>query len=317
VRSAPGAAHEWRLVRLRGDVAEVHRNGDRWTAELVVAGVRVPISGLAGAGIPSTALTAGRTATIVGIVRRPYPSATDRRFAVVPRSGADLTVGPAADPSVRGSAAPAIGAASASSVPTSVTSPGGTVDLVDLPQHIGATVRVGGLVQAVDPAGFRLDDGTAVVAVRLQDAAADLAGSLVVGDALSATGRVERDGITGETVLTVVDPALLLLVGDLGEDVLGSSSADDAGDSPMPSGDPALGAGGLRMASLTDASLPTASALGLVLVTIASIAVTILRRRRSRRRFAERIAARLATVTVGAGSFPERLRDGPAERPAA
>ena len=38
LRVAPSAAHEWRLVRVRGDVVEVHRSGDRWQAELLVGG---------------------------------------------------------------------------------------------------------------------------------------------------------------------------------------------------------------------------------------------------------------------------------------
>ncbi len=48
-------------------------------------------------GSRSSALKEGRTATIVGIVRRPYPSASDRRFAIVPRSARDLTIGGTAD----------------------------------------------------------------------------------------------------------------------------------------------------------------------------------------------------------------------------
>ena len=47
---------------------------------------RVVVTGLAGARIPATALVEGRTATVVGIVRRPYPGATDRRWSIVPRS---------------------------------------------------------------------------------------------------------------------------------------------------------------------------------------------------------------------------------------
>ncbi len=92
---APGQAHEWQLVRVSGSIVDVARLGDKWRAELLMNGVRVAIVGQAGSGIPSTALIEGRRATIVGIVRRPYPSATDRRFAVVPRTGADVSVGPA------------------------------------------------------------------------------------------------------------------------------------------------------------------------------------------------------------------------------
>ena len=85
IKSAPTAAVEWRLVKVGGSIAEVHRNGDRWTADLQVGRARVLISGLAGSGIASTDLVEGRSASITGIVKRPYPTATDRRFAIVPR----------------------------------------------------------------------------------------------------------------------------------------------------------------------------------------------------------------------------------------
>ena len=47
--------------------------------------LRIAIAGLAGSGIPSTALIEGRQATVTGIVKRAYPTATDQRFSVVPR----------------------------------------------------------------------------------------------------------------------------------------------------------------------------------------------------------------------------------------
>ena len=85
LKSAPTAAVEWRLVRVAGTIVDVHSSGDRWTAELQIHGGRVPIAGLAGSGIASTDLAVGRAATVTGIVKRPYPTATDRRFAIVPR----------------------------------------------------------------------------------------------------------------------------------------------------------------------------------------------------------------------------------------
>jgi hypothetical protein len=71
---ALGTAHEWRLVRIAGRVATVRRLGSRWIAEILVGRTRVPVIGLAGAGIPSTTLREGRSATVVGIARRPYPA---------------------------------------------------------------------------------------------------------------------------------------------------------------------------------------------------------------------------------------------------
>ena len=70
----PAERDEWQLVRIAGTVEKVERLGDRWRAEIVLAsGARAPISGQAGAGIPSTAIVVGRTVTVIGIVRRPYP----------------------------------------------------------------------------------------------------------------------------------------------------------------------------------------------------------------------------------------------------
>ncbi len=311
LRVAPGAAHEWRLVRVRGDVLEVHKSGNRWTAELLIGGARIPIAGLAGAGIPVAALTEGRTATIVGIVRRPYPSATDRRFAIVPRSPRDLTIGgPAGDPaSASGSGG------SGSTGPGASASPGegggageGTappdLDLANLAAHVGQMVRVGGLVQALEGDGFRLDDGTAVVPIRLRAEATDLAGSIVVGDALNATGRVERDPADGTVFVAVDDPQGIALVGGLGpEDPGSSATAAESGDPSAPAGGDAtavLGGGAPPLtAGLTGFGAPEIGAVGLILLGLASLAVTLLRRQRMRRRLAARIADRLASLAGG------------------
>ena len=109
LQSAPTAAVEWRLVRVAGTIVEVHKSGDRWTADLQIHGGRVPIAGLAGSGIASTDLAVGRAATVTGIVKRPYPTATDRRFAIVPRQRADIVLGKAA-PAAGASSSPGAGA---------------------------------------------------------------------------------------------------------------------------------------------------------------------------------------------------------------
>jgi hypothetical protein len=309
LRVGPGAAHEWRLVRVRGDVVDVHRSGDRWTADLLVGGARVPIAGLAGASIPSAALIEGRTATVVGIVRRPYPSATDRRFAIVPRSPADVTIGGPAEPGSGGTVGTGpgpSGSPGSGSDPTVMRAP--DLDLVDLAAHAGQTVRVGGLVHAVDASGFSLDDGTAVASVRLAGAAADLAGSIVVGDALSATGRVELDGTNHSAYLAVDDPAGIALVGGLGPDDPPASTRPD----PAAAGSPTLvgegttdpGAGSAVAAGLAGLAVPELGAMGLILIAVTSLAVTLLRRQRMRRRLAARIAGRLATYVGGAGASP-------------
>ena len=93
---APGAATEWRLVRVRGTLVDVHRSGDRWQAELQVGKIRIPLVGLPGSGIAAAAVVEGRSATVTGIVKRPFPTATDRRYAILPRSAADFVLGTAA-----------------------------------------------------------------------------------------------------------------------------------------------------------------------------------------------------------------------------
>jgi hypothetical protein len=304
LRTAPGAAHEWRLVKVRGDVVEVHRSGDRWTADLLVGGVRVAISGLAGSKIPSTALTTGRTASIVGIVRRPHPSATDRRFAVVPRSASDLVIGGAADGGSSGStgsggsgtdAGAGVAGLGAGASPSSAGAP--NVDLADLARHGGATVRVGGLVRSVGAAGFELDDGTAVASVRLSGDAADVAGSIQIGDALSAVGRIDIDSASKRATVVVTDPAAVTLVGDLGGDDPSVGPSGDVAGSTAPGAATAGSAAPHALsAGLTTDVVPELGAVGFVLVSLASLAVTLLRRQRTRRRFAARIAERLSAL---------------------
>ena len=99
VRSAPiSEALEWRLVTVSGEITALSRDGDSWRAELSLDGGSLPVSGLARSGIPATALEEGRTATITGIVKRAYPTASDQRFSVVPRSPNDITLGAAVSP---------------------------------------------------------------------------------------------------------------------------------------------------------------------------------------------------------------------------
>jgi hypothetical protein len=318
LRIAPSAAHEWRLVHVRGDVVDVHRSGDRWQAELLVGGTRVPILGLAGASIPSSAIVEGRTATVVGIVRRPYPSASDRRFAVVPRSARDVTLGGPADD--RGSATasgssngPKTVASTAAAAAAAAGTGGGPaatdIDLVAIDEHVGQTVRVGGLVAALTSDGFRLDDGTAVAAVVLRGPALPALADIGPDDALSAIGRVERSGPPGsEARIVVDDPAGIARVGDPVVET-GSSfptsgalasieplAASDAAGTPSDAGVP-------LSATVSDPIAPELGIAGIVLAGLASITVTLVRRQRSRRRLGDRISARLDAL-VGATTGP-------------
>lgn len=318
LRVAPGAATEWRLVRVRGTVAELHRSGDRWTAELVTGSVRIPLVGLPGSGIAASAMIEGRSATVTGIVKRPYPTATDQRFAVVPRTRADLDLGLAA--SATGSAAPAgaAGVASGGGGPASATGaaadrarPGNDIPLARLAERIGTTVRVGGLVTGLGPDGVRLDDGTAVARIVLEGAAADLVALLQPGDALNASGTPE---VRDDVVLVVTDPAGVVLLGDLGQDVAAEPPADalailgglDGEDGPR------VGPGAAVSASLAAGrgADPVSLALATVLLTAAiGAGVAASRVSRTRRLARARIQARLDAIAA--------TPPGPAGPPAA
>jgi hypothetical protein len=288
---APTAAHEWRLVRIRGVVADVKKLGDRWRAELSVGGDTVVVSGLAGAKIPVTTFASGRTATVVGIVRRPYPGATDRRWSIVPRSAADVTVTAGAG---------ANGAAAGGANASRSTEPGATalehapdVDLIALADHVGETVRVGGLVTELVDGGFGLDDGTAVGRVVLSGGAAEYLPLLEPGDAVNATGIVRIGGNGAE--LVVDDPAGLVRVGDPTDETEASTppvgEAADLSESGDPGTSPRLAGGFLGVSDPGSLGV-----VGALLAAAASVAVTALRRHRARRLTTARIAARLARV---------------------
>jgi hypothetical protein len=297
---APGPADEWWLVRVSGTVGSVRRLGDRWRAELRVGKARVVILGLAGAAIPATALIEGRRATVVGIVRRPYPSASDRRFAVVPRGPADLAIGP---PSDDGQA------------PTGGTEPHRQAasdpldaDLDGLGERTGATVRVGGLVVELLADGFVLDDGTAHGRVVLAGAAGAYLPLVEPGDALNAVGRIEGRGEAARVV--VRDPAAIVRAGDLGDpDEMGDPGDPDDPGAPLavdvgadrlsPGDDLAADAPDTmaRTAGLAPGGFvePTLAGLGsLAAVSAVSLAIALARRRRLERMVARRVATRIA-----------------------
>ncbi|HEY8799857.1 MAG TPA: hypothetical protein VIM20_04605, partial [Candidatus Limnocylindrales bacterium] len=302
-------------VLVRGDVVDIHKLGDRWRGELLVGGQRIPVSGLAGARIPSTTLVEGRTATIVGIVRRPYPSATDRRFAIVPRSPADIKLGGAADGDGSKPATGASGAGAGSAGggtgpgggpgPDAGTTGSGTgpsptdIDIAEIRDHVGALVRVGGLVADLRSDGFGLDDGTAMGRIVLSGPALEQLPLIETGDALNAIGSVEAapsstDG-TG-FVVAVTDPAGIIRVGDpVGE----TPSAAPSGGLPGASGVPGVDEAVTHRASgLLDASLPDIGIAGVLLAALASLAVTLLRRHRMRRQLAARVARRLSALVA-------------------
>jgi hypothetical protein len=298
--SALGQADEWRLVRISGTITKVERFGDRWRAEVVLAGSKeahVPILGQAGAGIPSTRLVEGGSVTIIGIVKRPYPTATDRRFAVLPRSGADLTTsvptgsggsGSGGSNASNGSGGGGTGAPDATAGVVDVTP---DTDLATLADHLGAQVRVGGLVAAVAADGVDLDDGSATARLVFRGDAVELLPYLRAGDAIAATGRVEQ--LDGAIAVIVDGAAGVVRVGDLGQAVpVIVAGASPIGESAQPS-DPRL----TRAGGLVDGP-ETWSIAAMGGLSLLSLVVTLIRRRRAQRRLRAVIVARLATLKL-------------------
>ncbi|MEO6351025.1 MAG: OB-fold nucleic acid binding domain-containing protein, partial [Candidatus Limnocylindrales bacterium] len=233
VSSAPfAAALEWRLVTVSGRVESVHRDGDSWRADLAVSGGSIPVMGLSRSSIPVEALVEGRNATVIGVVKRAYPTATDQRLALVPREPGDIKLGSAADATTgpdatdRSRPTPTTDARATrrpgdpTSTPTTPTASGNTapgasarvtattLPLSDLPASQGERVTVGGTVVAID--GFRLtvDDGSGTAVIRLVGDAASGAGTFGVGDLVNATGLVQRNA-AGGIEIAVDDPAAI------------------------------------------------------------------------------------------------------------
>jgi hypothetical protein len=164
------------------------------------------------------------------------------------------------------------------------------VDLAEIERHVGETVRVGGLIVDLRADGVTVDDGTAVAAIVLVDAAAEYLPLLEPGDAINATGRIER---RGEALAVVVrDPAGLARVGDP-VDIPDQTPAG----APVRSGPPApalVAAGDPFGFGLDGPS--TAGLLTIVLLSAMSAAVTILRRRQVRRLLLATVATRLQGI---------------------
>jgi hypothetical protein len=179
------------------------------------------------------------------------------------------------------------------------------VDLADLASFDGVLVRVGGLVVALTADGFTLDDGTATGRIVLTGSALDSLTLIEPDDALNAIGRVEArpDG----PVVVVDSPGGLIVAGDPVAAASGSVTGETVAAAPIQSQSPGP-AGSSRFAGLTGAPWPTdagVAGLGsLVLVSVLSLAVTLLRRQRSQRRLAARVAVRLATLTGSSGPPP-------------
>ncbi len=274
---APGTGAEWELVRVAGTVIDVKRSGQAWRAELRLAdGTTVPIVGLARAGIAVDRIREGQAGSIVGIVRRAYPSAKDRRFAVLPRSRADLDLGAAASKPAQAAGAShgtsSGGGSGGGSAPGSAGGSAGpgtaddgttatTIEAAELSANVGRFVRIGGLVvQVTAPQGqggvsiVVLEDGSGTATLRLAAGAAAIGIMLRPDDLIEARGTVEVDG--AGWVIVVDDPADLVVAGQAvaldpspAADATAVGSGDLAGspaDGPQPDAavTPLMGAAG-------------------------------------------------------------------------
>jgi hypothetical protein len=199
LRRPPGAGDEWRLVAVTVRILDVERSGDTWRAEATMgAAGDLPVVGLSAAGIASAGVEPGRSARIVGIVKRAHPSATDQRLAVAPRSSRDIELGRvvATEPSS------ADEDAWRSEAGSRAISDGSTGEPVSLPavtigalsRFVDRMVRIGGRLEVIDGRRLILSDGTAQASVRLADGVDPIVPSLRVGEVLNIIGLVRERG---------------------------------------------------------------------------------------------------------------------------
>jgi hypothetical protein len=318
LRASPGEGDEWSLVVVTGRIESLRKLGERWRAELLVGSTPVVIVGQSGSGIVIGDLVEGRMARVTGIVRRPYPNASDQRFSITPRSPADLRLFGSSDPasgsSQRGASDPG---------PTKGDMPAGrgtstrprNADLVKLAAFTGQTVRVGGLVVELAGGGVWLDDGTTTGFVAFRGQAQDLGALLELDDAVNVTGRVESapEGF----IVVVEDPAGVVLAADPGTTDPGSP---DGAIDPSSSGQSVRGvsepltpqqSGATTLDGLPDVAAGLAGLATLLLVSLVSLGLAMLRRLRMRRLLAARVMARMAPL----GSPPDdQLGSRSAER---
>ena len=216
-----GPEHEWQLVEIVGRVVRLTRAGLRWRADLTVDGHAVQVLGEPGAGIAVSGITPGRTALIIGIVRR--STSDSDTFQLLPRSPADLRLGPAPAGSSGAAAAGLATAAAGTGTPgAGATTP--IVSVAEIASREGYDVAVAGLIVDAGDGTATLDDGTG--RLRLGGAAAaDALSLLEPGDAIEVTGRVSRDA---DGWLIAVDP----------ERIVALAGAGPSGDAPSTGATP-------------------------------------------------------------------------------
>jgi hypothetical protein len=324
---APGAGVEWRLVRIRGTIVDVKRYGQSWRAELALAGGRrVPIVGLARAGIAVDRIREGQQGAIVGLVRRAYPSAKDTRFAVLPRGRADLhltsassapsqTAGASRSSTSSGTSSVADGSQIDSASDTDPEASTSTIEAAEVSANIGRLVRVGGLVGRVVAAGVPevgptvvLEDASGAVTLRLPAVATTIANALMPGDLIEATGTVEVVG-DDRVVVVVDDPADIVVGGQVadtrpGQDPAASTGSGVPGDEG-PQADPGPGGASDQGAAPLTPLMGAAGAGVLLAATLATGAVGARwRRRRDQREASKEATERLVELLSTASEPP-------------
>ena len=236
-----GASLEWRLVRVCGRIEQYVRAGARWRVDMTVDGHEVSALGEPAAAIAIDKTSVGRLAIVTGIVRRSTSDSTV--FQMLPRTAADLQLGP---PPARSSAGMSGGSAVSA---TGAIDPGAIAGFADqavpvssLASYVSRTVTVAGLVTATDSGTATIDDGTGAVRLGGRAAAGEIA-MLQPGDAIEATGLVIRDT---SGLIIEADPASLV-----------SLSLGPAG--PADDGAPAVqGSGAVSRATARPPAIPVA-----------------------------------------------------------
>jgi hypothetical protein len=192
---------EWQLVRATGTVTSLARSGRSWRLDLRVPGGAIPVVGEERAAISSDRLANGATLTVIGLARRPRSTASDRRFAIAPRSPGDLAItdGAGADPassSTRTSPSSAGDSRQRTGAPGRSGGAAGSVvvdvDLGAISSYPGRTVRVGGEFLGRHGPLLTLRDATGTGLARLPTSAARLLEDIERGEALNVTGVVRR-----------------------------------------------------------------------------------------------------------------------------
>ena len=237
LRRPPDSGDEWQLVAVTVRIADVERDGDAWRAEATLgAAGDLPIVGLAASGTSADGLEPGRAARIVGIVKRAHPSASDQRFAIAPRSAADIELGdsaPGGDPAGPGATGGAQGPADPgrTGVAGDWAAPATTLDaLATLADEV---VRIGGRVTRIDGRRLTLDDGTAAVDLRLAAAVEPFEPGLQVDEVLNVVGRVRgRPGRLEVMVRSSADVRRAVLAEPAGEEAPAAATSLASGRLP-------------------------------------------------------------------------------------